>query len=343
MSSVSVRLVNSGGGEVPSSWEVTPPVTDAALQALPAGLVVAQIFTPLSLGDHERLGAWTTSHGAVELRVYGGVRDLEFLRFYPTLHGLRVDGVQPADAGGLRYLPDGLRSLKLEFRVPRGTDLDQLARFTHLERLHLAHNRRLPPVVNSLHSLRHLAVVGPVDTLGRLDGLTHLTHLSLTSVTLPDLAALRDLPALTDLDLCLGGTTNLTDLPYLPRLRQLACERVRNLRDVTPVGQISTLETLSLGPLAGVTAVPDLSGAPALRNLMLRLGNLTDLSGLLSAPNPLQELIVVAKGPADLNDLVVLKPLRPNDFYLNLDTKTRTLTARDILQIPGTYCDYTYP
>jgi hypothetical protein len=43
-----------------------------------------------------------------------------------------------------------------------------------------------------------------------------------------------------------------------------------------------------------------------------------------------------------VNDLAVLKALRPNDFYLDLDTKTRTLAARDILQIPGTYCgDYT--
>jgi hypothetical protein len=324
---------------------VASPVSEADVARLPAGRVIVQFCSELSDVDHERLGAWAADHDGVHLRAYAGrspswtFTRLDFLRHYSRLAGLSLEseGSKPhVDIRGLRHVPASLTDLGLFFRLPKAWDGELFTRLPHLRELFWGSNPTIPAEVAALSGLRRVRLDGPVTSLDPLRGLPEATRLHLARVSVPSLDALRDLPALTYLELVLGGTTNLDALPALPRLTGFECSHVRGLGDLSAVFRSPTLEQVMIGPLGAVTALPDMSTAVRLRSAFLRMANLVDASRLVTAP-ALDRLRLEMKGPDNLNDLAPLRGLQVPDLQIVLNTRSRSIQARDILQLPGTY------
>jgi hypothetical protein len=85
--------------------------------------------------------------------------------------------------------------------------------------------------------------------------------------------------------------------------------RVRKLGDLSPAAGVKTLQYLALGDMKQVEQMPDCSQLKALRRVYLdTMNGITDLSGLTTAPN-LEELIVVSSRiEADVFDPIVAHP-----------------------------------
>lgn len=147
------------------------------------------------------------------------------------------------------------------------------------------------------------AVIEPAD----LDWLAPVRRLTLWAVELPD-GFLGSLPNLDWLDVR-GGTGASADFVIgCDRLRYLQVHQVRGLSDVSAVGDLVTLELLSLYGLPKVTAFPSLARLHSL--VRLELGSLKGLGSIapaLDAP-ALEELYLSRAVSMEADD-----PLRIRD------------------------------
>jgi len=267
------------------------PVTDEMLRPSATGHGVVQFSSLLADDDFRRVAEWLRAYPRMTLRAYGGydgsIRDLEFLRFFPTLRRFAADALWDRidSLDGLRHLPDDLEELGLG-ATRRPLRLSPLRRF---------------------RDLRSLFVEGPVREIEVLSDLTAIDDLTLRSVTLPDLSLLLPLTKLRSLDLKLGGTNDLRLLPRIGEIRYLELWLIRGVTDLDPIGEMTGLRSLFLQALSGVRRLPDLSRCVELRRVHLEtMKGLTDLAPLATAP-ALRDLILM-----DLRQLGVadLEPLR---------------------------------
>ena len=277
--------------------QITSPMTDEMVRPATSERGVVQ-FDRLPANDElHRLGEWFAAHPGFTLRAYGSydgsIRDLEFLRFFPTLRHLSVDAMWDslASLDGLRHLPADLESLVVGETRAR-LDLAPLARFGELRTLYLE---------------------GQTRGIDVISGLRALDDLTLRSITLPDLSLLLPLTGLRSLDLKLGGTRELALLPRIGQLRYLELWMIKGLRDLSAIAGVETLRSLFLQALPQVRALPDLSRLASLRRIHLEtMKGLTDLSPLASAP-ALEEVLLLDQRqltPDDLRPLVGLPRLR---------------------------------
>ena len=166
------------------------------------------------------------------LRAYGSydgsIRDLEFLRFFPSLRSFWADALwdRLASSDGLRHLRADLDEAGLG-ATRRPLDLAILGRFRDLRSLYLEGQRK------------NLAVVSTLTTL---------EELTLRSITLPDLRPLLPLRRLRSLDLKLGGTRDLALLPEVGTLHYLELWLIRGLDDVSMIGRMPGLRSFSSRP-----------------------------------------------------------------------------------------------
>ena len=306
-------------GDPAPQWErrwVSSPLTDEMLRPSATGRGIVQFSRILSVEDFGRLADWLRQCPQMTLRVYGSseIRDLEFLRFFPSLRRFDADTLyELGNANGLRHLPEDLEALALG--ATRGKlDLTILARFRRLEMLYLE---------------------GQTKKLDVISGLTSLEKLTLRSITLPDLSLLLPLSRLVSLDLKLGGTRDLSLLPRIGRLRYLELWLIKGLSDISAVAHLSHLRYLFLQALKRVTRLPDLSRAHALRRVHLEtMKGLRDLRPLATAP-ALEELLLVDMPnlqPEDLRPLVGLPRLKAVTAGLGSDRKNAQ--ARELLALP---------
>jgi hypothetical protein len=281
-----------------AEWRVVAsPLTDEMLLPSSTGRGVIQFDSLLTDEDFARLGDWFRPYPEMMLRAYGSydgsIRDLEFLRFFPTLRRFDADAIYSrlASLDGLRHLPEDLEELLIGDTTPR-LDLSILGRFRYLKYLWLEGHTR------------HLEVIAQLTTLERL---------SLRSITLPDLAMLLPLRSLKALEVKLGGTTDLRLLPRIGEVRYLELWLIRRLDDVGAIGQMAELRSLFLQALKRVERLPDFGGAPNLRRIeLMQMKGLRDLRPLATAP-ALEELLLIVMShlqPEDLRPLVGLPRLR---------------------------------
>jgi len=295
---------------------ITSPLTEEMLRPSVLEKGVIQFNQPLRDHEFERLARWVEEHPGFTLRAYGStmIRDLEFLRFFPSLRRFEVDGIYDLESlNGLRYLPEHLQALGIG-STRRKLDLCVLDRFNCLEALHL---------------------VGQTRNIEAVSRLTSLSRISLRSITLPDLTLLLPLRKLESFELRLGGTRDLRLLPQIGQLRYLEVWRVRGLEDLSAVGELTQLRYLFLQTLRGVTSLPSLDRLEGLQRVHLEtMKGIRDLQPLATAPN-LEELLLLDMpqlDPRDLQPLVGLPRLRAVTATLGTFDKNRQ--ARRLLRVP---------
>jgi hypothetical protein len=238
---------------------------------------VVQFSSALTDSDYKRVAKALARHPRVKLRAYGSydgsITDLDFLKFFPTLRSFSADALYHSlvNIDGLGYLPQDAEFIGIG-QTKKRLSLAPLARFETLQRLYVEGQTKDIEVISELREIRSL---------------------TLRSVTLPDLSLLRPLAHLRALDLKLGGTKNLSELPDLEGIEYLELWMVKGLSDLTPVAYLPRLEYLFLQSLRQVTALPPMAGLNSLTRVWLEtMKGLTDLSPLRDAPS-LRDLAVI--------------------------------------------------
>lgn len=134
-----------------------------------------------------------------------------------------------------------------------------------------------------------------------LDWLAPVRRLTLWAVDLPD-GFLRTLPNLEWLDVRGGSGESADFVIGCDRLRYLQINQVRGLSDVSAVGDLATLELLSLYGLPKVMVLPNLASLRSLARLELgSLKALACLAPVLAAP-ALAELCLIRSVSMDADD-----------------------------------------
>jgi hypothetical protein len=300
--------------------EVSSPLTVEMLRPAIAGTGVVQFRTLLTDADFAALGEWFGQYPEMNLRAYGSydgsIRDLEFLRHFPTLRRFSADAMWDSlgSLDGLRHLPPDVEELVIG-ATKRRLDLGVLARF---------------------RGLRTLYLDGQTKGIEALSGLDGLEDLTLRSITLPDLSLLLPLRRLLSLDLKLGGTRDLRLLPRIGELRYLELWLIKGLSDVSAVGEIPSLRYLFLQALPQVDELPDLRRATSLRRVHLEgMKGIRDLRPLATAP-ALEEVVLIDMrhlAPDDLRPLVGLPTLRA--VTAGLGSRHRNVAAAALVGLPA--------
>jgi hypothetical protein len=298
---------------------VTSPITDEMLKPSKTGRGVVQFSSLPAEDDLVRLAAWFDQYPEMTLRAYGSydgsIRDLEWLRFFPTLRRFDVDAVwehlQSLD--GLRHLPEDVDELMIGW-TKRKLDLGVLDRFRGLKSLYLE---------------------GQTKGIEVLSRLTALEELTLRSITLPDLSLLLPLRNLRSLDIKLGGTKDLALLPRIGELRYLELWLIKGLTDISAVGELPQLRYLFLQALRQVERLPDLSRCVELKRVHLEtMKGLRDLSPLTTAP-AIEEVVLVDMRhlvPVDLTPLRGIPQLKAVTYGLGSFKKNDA--ARALIGLP---------
>jgi hypothetical protein len=225
---------------------------------------VIQFSQPLTAVQLQQAGNLVRERPDVQLYVYGEAsRDLDFLRYFPTLRRLQVNLYELEDSAGFAYVAPQLEALT--FGQTKTTfSLGFLSRMTRLQELFLVRHKK------------DLSVIG---------GLSALSDLGLSGVTLPDLALLMPLTRLHKLRVFLGGTTDLGLLARLPALEDLFLMRITGLSDLGVLGELTALTQLRLDWMRNVTSLPSFAPLARLEDVTLdTMKGLTDLSPVAAAP-----------------------------------------------------------
>ena len=220
-----------------------------------------EALTLAQLGQAARLVA---DRPDVQLYVYGRVwRDLSFLRYFPTLQRLHIALYELDNIAGLFHLAGNLRELTF----------DETRKKFSLRFLEVV------PRLRMLFLVRHRTDIRCIQDLAELE------ELGLTGITLPDLTLLLPLVRLRQLQLLLGGTTNLARLTQLPALDELCLMRITQLCDLDVLADLTGLKKLHLQWMRNVTSLPSLHRHDRLEDITLdMMKGLTDLSPIAAAP-----------------------------------------------------------
>jgi hypothetical protein len=223
----------------------------------------------------------------IGLRVYGitGNANLEFLKHFSFITRLIIELCELQSIEGLSSVPL-LESLFLGRTRTRALSLEPLRRLSALADLSLeAHQKDIAEVLRGMP----------------------IRDLQLRSISLPDVTFAARLPNLSRLEIKLGATANLADLAVLRDLRHLELWRIRGLTDISWLGSLVGLETLSLQTLNGISSLPSLAALKQLRSVHLEtMKGIRDLSGIAAAPS-LEELSLVDMPQLSVDSVAALK------------------------------------
>jgi len=225
---------------------------------------VIQFERPLTPAQLERAGELVADRPDVQLYVYfDASRDLNFLRYFPKLQRLQIALYKLEDISGFSAVAGSLQDL-IFGKTKRTFSLSFL---------------------EAMRQLKSLFLVGHKKDISAVSGLTNLTSLGLSGITLPDLSLLLPLRVLRALQIFLGGTTNLSLLPRLPALEDLALMRITKLSDLSVLADLPGLTKLKLDWLRNVASLPSLAALKRLEDVTLSvMKGLTDLSPVAAAP-----------------------------------------------------------
>lgn len=192
--------------------------------------------------------------------------------------------------------------------------------------------------------LKYLAVGGHARDLDSLAGLTRLRELCLMRVTVPDFGFLAGLRDLRIFDIRFGGCKSFDTLSAAKNLIGLGFLRLPTLEALDFVAAMPGLQLLTVDSCKGVTGLPDFSGNPMLRKIVLETMNgLESLAGVETAPH-LEHLVVMeakALPPSEFRRVTRCPALRKVLVGLALTTSARYKEAAGYvpadLQMDGYY------
>lgn len=299
----------------PDIRQLSSPLTAEQLRPLDARCRVVQFDEPLTDAELRRVASFVVDYPGITLRVYGHrtYASLDFLDHFQRVRNLQLDIFELQDASGLRFLGKDLRYFG--FGATR--------------------KKHSIAALSALTRIQDLWLEGHTKDFGVVSELRSLQRLSLRSIRLPNLDQLRPLRLLEKIELKLGGSTDLTALPAIGRLRRFEAWLVRGLSDLEPIGFVPTLRTLFLQALKGVTALPSMSRMTELTRVHLEtMKSLSDLAPLAAAPVLEQLLLIDMRhlGPDSLRPLLGHRTLR--GVTIGLGSKRRNEAARAVLQLP---------
>ena len=292
-----VRVVAPGRVEI----ETTVSESEIGTLARDPALKTLMLSRPPESGTWSRLNEGLFAHRPdVQLRVYGfyglGPCDLGFASQMTQVERFSADSLRRAinvdriaDMPKLRSLGLGIFDLdSLDVLAGIPTDLTELgiggAKTTKLDLGALA---RFP-------SLRKLFIEKQCKNIETLSGLAELEDLTLRSIGTKNLAYLAPLRRLRDLDIKLGGITDLSALDGKESIRSLALWQVRGLSDLGVVSSLTGLQHLNLQSLPQVQQLPSPRALTKLRRVYLEnMKGLETLNALTEAP-ALEEVIHVS-------------------------------------------------
>lgn len=265
-----------------------------------------QFSTPQGDDTLGAMAALMEDRPEVGLYVYGGVKDLEFLRFFPKLRTLQLAVWDIEDISGFGYLTDEFQSLIFPQTKSRFS-LRFLAR---------------------MGGLRELFLQGHTKDFDVVPTLTQLDSLGLHGVRLTSLETLAPLQGLTTLRLGFGNPVDLSLLPAFCSLETLRLMRLAKQPDVDALAEATSLRSIDLDWLSHVTRLPDLSRLTALETLRLdTMKALADIAGAAQAP-ALRELRVAATpglSPASFQPFVGHRGLRELQAYVGRARDNETI------------------
>ena len=232
---------------------------------LAADVDTVQFEEPLDNQDYLVLASELERRPNVRLRVYGhsSFTDVDFLEHFPNVRKLSIDLWSLDDLSGFQAVR-ALDEFTFLGTQTKSHSLDFLKRFPTLRKLYLEGHKKDIEVIASL---------------------SRIEHLTLRSITLPSFDLLTSLPALSGLEIKLGGSKNLDAIQALQALRYLELWLVKGLSDLSVIAEIKTLERLSLQALRNVRSLPSFRKLQDLRAISLEtMKGLTDLAPIAEAP-----------------------------------------------------------
>jgi len=222
-----------------------------------------QFNQPLDDTEMAAMGRLFDGRPDVTLYVYGGVKDLEFLRFFPALRSLQLAVWDIGDISGFRHLSPEFRKLIFPHTKARFS-----LRF-----------------LAQLNGLRDLFLQGHKKDFDVVTTLTNLESLGLHGVELADLKPLQKLGGLKTLRLGFGKIHDLSLLPRFEMLENLRLMRITELADVDVLAEVTSVKSIDLDWLTHVPRLPDLSRLARLEVLRLdTMKGLRDIAGAAAAP-----------------------------------------------------------
>lgn len=280
--------------------ELTPPVSRGAFNRLNEGVDRVCLDGVFPERDYQRLGEWFAGHRDATLFVgfYRGERTLDFLRHFPTLRRFELHSYNLRDASGLKSLPDDLERLHLGAMLRGSIPLGLIERFDNLKELWIEGHERQPEALSNLRNLQRLSLRS--CTFDNLQFLTPLRQLRWLEIKLGGTTNLEVLPELKRLEYLelwmirgladlssLGNSTlkwvflesqprvaALPDMRHMHRLCWLYIDKLKGLRDYSPLRMAPALEDLYVfAPGADSALFRPLERHPTLRRATIGVGS----------------------------------------------------------------------
>lgn len=243
------------------------------------------VSSQLTDRDKKEIIEFIEAYDIVEICIghNSGVTDITFVEQINNLYSFDLYDYDFSEYWQLSYIPETIKKLTIGSTRSKKLSLEFINRFTNLE---------------------SLFIEGHKKDFEKIGGLNKLKSMVIRSVTLPSLQPIKEISCdIEELDIKLGGTSNLDLLPDFKKLKYLELWKINGLEDISPISEVVSLQYLFLQAIRNVTALPDLSKLKKLRRVVLEtMKGIRDLSAFRSAP-VLEELA-----------LVDMKQLQPEDF-----------------------------
>jgi hypothetical protein len=285
---------------------------------IPPETQVVQFRRRLTRSDYATLARALQERPDIRLRAYQSgaaeFTDLDFLQFFPFIRKLSIDCFWLSNIEGFQYVRE-LDEFTFGQTKSKAHSLNFLARFPTLRKLYLDGHKKGIEV---------------------LAGLPKIESLTLRSITLPDLDLLVKLPRLQRLEIILGGTVNIRALRDLERLKFLRLCLIKNLRDVSVIEKMHSLEAIQLRALRNVTELPSFRELRHLREVYLEtMKGLVDIRSVAEAESleTLSLIEMTAIDPKLLRSFVGHPALR--EFTAGLGSLKRNAYAEALLGLPA--------
>ncbi|WPU91226.1 hypothetical protein SNE25_18065 [Mucilaginibacter sabulilitoris] len=241
---------------------------------------------------------------------YGKTCDLTFIKQLPSLRKISADCLMEAkgiesvtklknlDVLGLgifnldnfdflEYIDPKIKELYLHQTKSKKPKIDIIGKFSNLEFLYLEGQQKGIEVIQHLHKLKKII---------------------LRSISTNNVDYLIGLQDLWSVDIKIGGIKNFDGLLTLPKLKYLELWQIRDLKDLSFVSELTTLQNLFIQSLKQVQRLPSFSKLTSLKRIYLEnLKELTDLSTLKTAPALEEFIYVLAQNQEPENLIPVLE------------------------------------
>jgi hypothetical protein len=241
---------------------------------------------------------------------YGKVCDLTFIELLPSLRKISADCLMEAK---------GIESVtKLKNLDVLGLGIFNLDNFDFLEyidpeikELYLHQTRSKKPridIIGKFSNLEFLYLEGQQKGIEAIQHLHKLKKIILRSISTNNVDYLIGLQDLWSADIKIGGIKSFDGLLTLPKLKYLELWQIRDLKDLSFISELTTLQNLFIQSLKQLQRLPNFSKLASLKRIYLEnLKELTDLSTLKTAPALEEFIYVLAQNQEPENLIPVLE------------------------------------